>query len=187
MGAGPFCYCRRGKTGNKRGQILVTGTASVWRSEIAISLCVLRQERRKHCRWSGKWQIPCLWQSHSRDDKWSRIPWHLTNLNNYTQLTNVDRSSGTLGGIKWCSLIAGLLLQTCHRPIRRFPFYTRRLLHHICTASDIRPRCNEYACAYYEPFRSSEKYYGWLYGEWRKATPPANRSQNIRSGQRCLT
>lgn len=38
--------------------------------------------------------------------------------------------------------------------------YTRRLLHHICAASDIRPRCNEYACAYYEPFRSSEKYYG---------------------------
>ncbi|HFE7555352.1 TPA: choloylglycine hydrolase family protein [Salmonella enterica subsp. enterica serovar Newport] len=28
------------------------------------------------------------------------FPWHLTNLNNYTQLTNVDRSSGTLGGIK---------------------------------------------------------------------------------------
>ncbi|MGS9102725.1 linear amide C-N hydrolase, partial [Salmonella enterica subsp. enterica serovar Infantis] len=28
------------------------------------------------------------------------FPWHLTNLQNYTQLTNVDRSSGTLGAIK---------------------------------------------------------------------------------------
>ncbi|HAT1683936.1 TPA: linear amide C-N hydrolase [Klebsiella oxytoca] len=27
------------------------------------------------------------------------FPWHLTNLNNYTQLTNEDRSSGTLGGV----------------------------------------------------------------------------------------
>lgn len=28
------------------------------------------------------------------------FPWHLTNLNNYTQLTNEDRSAGTLGNIK---------------------------------------------------------------------------------------
>lgn len=28
------------------------------------------------------------------------FPWHLTNLNNYSQLTNVDRSSATLGNIK---------------------------------------------------------------------------------------
>ncbi|EBF0843318.1 linear amide C-N hydrolase [Salmonella enterica subsp. enterica] len=26
--------------------------------------------------------------------------WHLTNLNNYTQLTNEDSSAGTLGNIK---------------------------------------------------------------------------------------
>lgn len=28
------------------------------------------------------------------------FPWHLTNLNNYSQLTNIDRSSSVLGGIK---------------------------------------------------------------------------------------
>lgn len=28
------------------------------------------------------------------------FPWHLKNLNNYTQLTNVDKSSSVLGGIK---------------------------------------------------------------------------------------
>jgi len=28
------------------------------------------------------------------------FPWHLKNLNNYSQLTNVDRSSSTLGGIR---------------------------------------------------------------------------------------
>ncbi|EAX4319113.1 linear amide C-N hydrolase [Salmonella enterica subsp. enterica serovar Richmond] len=27
------------------------------------------------------------------------FPWHIENLNNYTQLTNKDRSAGTLGNI----------------------------------------------------------------------------------------
>ncbi|MDD9338220.1 MAG: linear amide C-N hydrolase [Providencia heimbachae] len=38
------------------------------------------------------------------------FPWHLTNLNNYTQLTNVDVSSSTLGNIKVSQPDSGIAL-----------------------------------------------------------------------------
>lgn len=38
------------------------------------------------------------------------FPWHLTNLNNYTQLTNEDRSTGMLGNIKLIQPDSGIAI-----------------------------------------------------------------------------
>lgn len=51
------------------------------------------------------------------------FPWHLTNLNNYTQLTNIDRSSSVLGGIKVSqpdSGIATSMLPSSNTSVGRF-------------------------------------------------------------------
>ncbi|QUJ05271.1 linear amide C-N hydrolase [Salmonella enterica subsp. enterica] len=73
------------KTGNKRGANSVTGTASVWRSEIAISLCVFTT--RKEEALSLKWKkcVPDVYDNPTRVmTNGPGIPSHLTNSNNYT-------------------------------------------------------------------------------------------------------
>ncbi|EJV4247280.1 linear amide C-N hydrolase [Salmonella enterica] len=40
------------------------------------------------------------------------FPWHLTNLNNYTHLTNIDRSSGELGNIKVTQPDSGIAISS---------------------------------------------------------------------------